>query len=232
MILLDIGNTHTRIAESRGRVVEILRTVPTAELAVEMIPSGRVAAASVAPWAAARLQSRQIDYIGADNCRNLIDFSLVASDTLGADRVANAVAVAEYYPLPALVVDCGSAITFELVDERRRFLGGAILPGRMLMRRALNTGTAQLPEVPLAEAPPERPGKNTAEAIRLGVDGGAIGMVREVGSRLMSGIEPRSVVLTGGDAAFFAPHFPGWQLAAPEFTLQGIRLAAGRTSAS
>ena len=226
MILLDIGNTHTRIAESRGDAVTILRTVPTAELVPEMIPPGEVAAASVAPWAAERLRSRRIEYIGARNCRGLIDFSLVAADTLGADRVANAVAAAECYPLPALVVDCGSAITFELVDARRRFLGGAILPGRVLMRRALNTGTAQLPEVPLADAPPERPGANTADAIRLGVDGGAIGMVREVADRLRSGIELATVVLTGGDAGFFAPHFPGWKLAAPEFTLQGIRLAA------
>ena len=141
-------------------------------------------------------------------------------------RSANAVAAAEYYPLPALVVDCGSAITFELVDARRRFLGGAILPGRLLMRKALNSGTAQLPEVPLAETPPELPGRNTGDAIRLGVDGGAIGMVREVAGRLSAGIGLASMVLTGGDAGFFAPHFPSWRVAAPEFTLQGIRLAA------
>lgn len=227
MILLDIGNTHTRIAESRGAAVKILRTVPTAELTAELIPQGEVAAASVAPWAAKRLQCRRIAFIGVGNCRALIDFSAVDSCTLGADRVANAVAAAEYYPLPALVVDCGSAITFELVDARRRFLGGAILPGRALMRAALNTGTAQLPEVPLAGALPERPGINTVEAIRLGVDGGVIGMVREVCSRLTSDIELRSIILTGGDAGFFAPHFSDWRLAAPEFTLQGIRLAAG-----
>ena len=228
MILLDIGNTHTRIAESRGDAVGILRIVPTAKLRAELIPAGEVAAASVAPWAAERLQSRKIDFIGAANCRNRIDFSLVASETLGADRVANAVAAAEFYPLPVLVVDCGSAITFELVDAHRRFLGGAILPGRMLMRKALNTETAQLPEVPLADAPPEHPGRNTVEAIRLGVDGGAVGMVREVAGRLSSGIELASVVLTGGDARFFAPHFPDWSVAAPEFTLQGIRLASSR----
>ena len=228
MILLDIGNTHTRIAESRNGAVEILRTVPTAELDAEMIPPDeKTAAASVVPWAAKRLQGRRIDYIGADNCRELIDFSPVDARTLGADRVANAVAAAEYYPLPALVADCGSAITFELIDDRRRFLGGAILPGRALMRAALNAGTAQLPEVPLGDTPPERPGINTVEAIRFGVDGGAIGMVREVCRRLTSALEPRSIILAGGDAAFFAPHFPEWRLAAPEFTLQGIRLAAG-----
>ena len=231
MILLDIGNTHTRIAASRGETVELLRTVPTAELRVELIPAGEIAAASVAPWAAERLTGREIEYISAKNCRNLIDFSLVAAETLGADRVANAVAAAEYYPLPALVVDCGSAITFELVDGRRRFLGGAILPGRALMRGALNTGTAQLPAVPLDDGIPEHPGRNTVEAIRLGVDGGAVGMVREVFRRLSGAADLRSVVLAGGDAAFFARFFPDWSVAAPEFTLQGIRLA-GRTSAS
>ena len=233
MILLDIGNTHTRIAESCGDAVKILRTVPTAELRPELIPPGVVAAASVAPWAAERLKGRCINYIGAANCGGLIDFSLTDAATLGADRVANAVAVAEYYPLPALVVDCGSAITFELVDARRRFLGGAILPGRALMRKALNTGTPQLPDVPLAGAVPEGPGRNTVEAIRLGVDGGAIGMVRELCRRLRSRcVDVRSVILAGGDAGFFAPHFPEWRVAAPEFTLQGIRIAARRTSAS
>lgn len=228
MILLDIGNTHTRIAESRGEAVRILRTVPTAELAAEMIPPGELAAASVAPWAAERLKGLCINYIGAANCRELIDFSLVDSATLGADRVANAVAAAEFYPLPALVVDCGSAITFELVDARRRFLGGAILPGRALMRKALNTGTAQLPEVPLDGGIPEHPGRNTVEAIRLGVDGGAVGMVREVCRRLSSGLEVRSIVLAGGDAAFFAQYFPEWSVAPEEFTLHGVRLAAGK----
>ena len=226
MLLLDIGNTHTRLARSEGEKIRLLDVFPTEKLTAELLPGDdAVAAASVCPAAAEKLKTRNVNFIGAGNCRNLVDFSAY-SGTIGADRVANAVAVAEYYPLPALVVDCGSAITFELVDERRRFLGGAILPGRALMRKALNAGTAQLPAVPLDDGIPEHPGRNTQEAIRLGVDGGAIGMVREVSRRLMAGLELQSVVLAGGDAAFFAPHFPDWSVAAPEFTLQGIRLAS------
>ena len=227
MFLLDIGNTHTRIAQSDGAAIRILRTLPTAMLSAADLPRGeRIAAASVAPRAAARLSPLEIEFITAGNCGNLIDFGCVDASTLGADRVANAVAAAEFYELPALVVDCGSAITCELVDEKRRFLGGAIAPGRQLQRTALHSGTAQLPEVDFTAAISDRPGRNTAEAIRLGVDAGAVGMVRELAGRMGDAVRLRTIVLAGGDAGFFAPNFPEWRVAEPEFTLQGVRLAA------
>ena len=227
MILLDIGNTHTRIARSEGAAIRILRTLATAELSAADLPDDeRIAAASVVPQAAEQLRSREVEFITATNCGNLVDFSAVDAAKLGADRVANAIAAAEFYELPALVIDCGSAITCELVDERRRFLGGAIAPGRMLQRRALCAGTAQLPEVALAETPPTGTGRTTDEAIRLGVDAGAVGMVRELARRMGNAAKLRSVVLTGGDAGFFAREFPEWSVAREDFTLQGVRLAA------
>ena len=227
MILLDIGNTHTRLGRSSAGSVRILETIPTAELTAERLPEGEaVAAASVCPEAAERLKSRKIRFIGADDCRNLIDFSAY-DGVIGADRVANAVAAAEYYPLPALVIDCGSAITCELVSADRKFAGGAIAPGRALMRATLRSGTAQLPEIEMAPRLPSGPGLGTVEAIRWGVDAGALGMVRELHARFARLYEPRSVILAGGDAEFFAAEFPDWLLAPPEFTLQGVRLAAG-----
>ena len=227
MILLDIGNTHTRIACSNGAEIRLLRRLPTAELSPELIPEGEAAAASVCPWAAERLRGRGINFIGARTCCSRVDFSQVDASTLGADRVANAVAAAEFHPLPALVIDCGSAISCELVDAERRFLGGAIAPGRRLMRMALCSGTAQLPEVALSRSRPERPGCNTAEAIQLGVDAGAVGLIRELYGVLSRGIGLASVILAGGDRDFFAAYFPEWTVAPPEFTLQGVRLAAG-----
>ena len=227
MILLDIGNTHTRIARSCGAEIRVLRTIATAELTADDLPEGeRIAAVSVVPQAAERLKQRGVEFITAEHCGGLIDFSLVDAVALGADRAANAIAAAEFYELPALVVDCGSAITCELVDEKRRFLGGAIAPGRMLQRMALHAGTAQLPEIALAAAPPTGTGRTTAEAISLGVDAGAVGMVREL-ARIMGGAAKiRTVVLTGGDAGFFSPEFPDWRVAPKEFTLHGVRLAA------
>ena len=229
MILLDIGNTHPRIAQSRGAEIRILRTLPTAELSLDDLPRDeRIAAVSVVPQAAERLAALRVEFVTAENCGNLIDFSLVDASTLGADRAANAIAAAEFYELPVLVVDCGSAITCELVDERRRFLGGAIAPGRLLQRRALHTGTAQLPEVALAADAPTALGRTTAEAIRLGVDAGAIGMVRELARRMGNAAELRSIILTGGDAGFFAAAEPTWSVAPEDFTLRGVLLAAGK----
>jgi len=229
LLLLDIGNTHTRIARSDGNAIRLLRILPTAELTAADLPEeSPVAAASVEPRAAERLSARKIGFVTAENCGGLIDFSQVDGSTLGADRVANAVAAVELYPLPALVIDCGSAITCELVDERRRFLGGAIAPGRGLQRRILHTGTAQLPEAELAAAVTFRPGRTTLEAIRLGVDAGALGMVRELAEVMRKSLPLRSVILTGGDAGFFARHFPEWSVAPEDFTLRGVLLAAKR----
>jgi len=227
LILLDIGNTHTRIARCEGAAIRILRTLPTAELSAADLPDGeRVAAASVVPAAAARIALRGVMFVTATNCGNIVDFSLVDAAALGADRAANAIAAAELYELPALVVDCGSAITCELVDENRRFLGGAIAPGRMLQRRALHAGTAQLPEIALATAPPTGTGRTTDEAIRLGVDAGAVGMVRELARIMGKAVKLRTVILAGGDAGFFASAFPEWTEAPADFTLRGVRLAA------
>ena len=227
MILLDIGNTHTRIARSDGATIRILRTLATAELSAAELPENeRIAAASVVPQAAKRLAGRNVEFITAKNCGGLIDFSAVDATTLGADRVANAIAAAEFYELPVLVIDCGSAITCELVDEGKKFLGGAIAPGRMLQRRALHVGTAQLPEVPLAKTLPTGPGRTTATAIALGVDAGAVGTVRELVRVMGKAANLRTVILTGGDAKFFAAAFPEWQVAPEDFTLQGVRLAA------
>lgn len=226
MFLLDIGNTHTRLAESSGAEIRIIGTVATADLTLDSLPlTGDIAAASVDPSASGRLSGRGINFITADNCGKLVDFSTYRG-VIGADRVANVIAAAEFYELPALVIDCGSAITCEMVDDCRRFRGGAIAPGRMLMRNALGNGTAQLPDVEISSKLPETPGLGTVDAIRWGVDGGALGIIRELSERFSRELDFRSVILTGGDAGFFAEFFPDWQIAPDDFTLQGIRLAA------
>lgn len=225
--LLNIGNTHSEIAEFHGEVIRLTAKIPTAELSAEHLPAGKFIAASVVPDVAAKLAGRDIEYISSANCRNLIDFSHVDASTLGADRVANCVALGHYFPLPGVVIDFGTAITFEIVDADRIFRGGAICPGRQLMRQALHQGTAQLPKIPLSQGFPPLPGVNTASAIALGVDGGAVGMVKELLRRIRAKFALKSIVAVGGDAAFFLPELPE-AISGPEFfTLQGIRLAGG-----
>ena len=226
LTLLNIGNTHAQPAIWHDGYLELLPRIPTSELTWERLPQEYpVAAASVVPKASARLAGHGIYFLSAYDCGGLIDFSRVDPTTLGADRVANAIAAAEFYPLPALVVDCGTAITIEIVDERRRFLGGAIAPGRRLMRRALFEGTAQLPEIPFSQELPEEPGRNTVEAIRFGVDRGAVGLVRELVAASLRSCGIVSCLAAGGDAGFYAAALPELKAVESDFTLHGIRLA-------
>ncbi|MBO7327640.1 MAG: type III pantothenate kinase [Lentisphaeria bacterium] len=222
--VLDIGNTFTRIATWNGGVFVDLRRLPTGELPVGKGEFHRIAAC-VCPEEKERLKDSGIEFISALNQASKVDFSLVDCSTLGGDRVANAIAAAELYSLPAAVIDCGTAITLEVVDERCRFAGGAIAPGRKLLRKALASGTAQLPEIAVDNRIPENIGCNTVDAIRFGVDAGAVGVVREWLSVLQKKYSDLTVILTGGDAAFFAPAFPEAIIADEYFTLNGIRLA-------
>lgn len=231
VVVLNIGNTYSRAALWDGIRFELLPRIETARLTTESLPAGLpVIAATVVPEVKERLAGLEIRYIDARNCGGRVDFTRIDCSTLGADRVANAIALAEFHPLPAIAVDCGTAITLEIVDAGRVFRGGAIAPGRRLMRRALAAGTAQLPEIPLSNELPELAGNGTAESIRFGIDRGAAGLVRELveaAARPFGGIAATTIVGTGGDASFFAAALPFIQLAPEEFTFHGIRLAGG-----
>ena len=224
--LLDIGNSFTRIALWDGTGIRDLRRIATADFSGTDTALPKIAAC-VCPEVRAKLEGAGIEFISALNQRSRVDFSAVDRTTLGADRVANAVALAALFPLPGAVVDCGTALTLELVDDRFRFRGGAIAPGRQLMRDSLRRGTAQLPDLPLAGAMPGLPGCNTRDAMTFGIDRGMVGMIREMLAQAEKIMPLRSVVFVGGDAAFFAGEFPEATLADETFTLTGIRIAGG-----
>ncbi len=223
-LLLNVGNTFTEIAQSDGKTIELIQRISTAEFSVAQLPSGvPVFAASVVPAVTRQLENAGAFCLNSENAGHLVDFTKVDTSTLGADRVANALALALFYPLPAIAVDCGTAITLELVDENRVFRGGAIAPGRKLMRRALSEGTAQLPEVPLSGVCPSLPGNGTVESIRFGVDCGAVGMVKELIMKAIRYFEKNdgevTVILTGGDAPFFSAALPQYPQAPKNLTL-------------
>ena len=238
LLLLNIGNTHTQVALSRapGRV-RLLGTVATADLKPGRLPAllARhrrlpVLAACVVPRVRRLLaeQGLRVTWLSAKLDLGL-DFSGVDSRTVGADRVANAVAAAAELPLPAVVLDCGTAVTTVVVDRRRRFLGGAIMPGRRLARAALAQGTGQLPLVALTPRAGRALGRNTVEAIRAGVDQGVLGAAARLATLARQQFRsPLSVVAVGGDRRFFASQLDGVALGPPDFTLRGLAHAAAR----
>ena len=229
ILLCNIGNTHTTCCLWNGSRMNKLFSVETGSFDISMLPHGiPVAAACVVPEVHRKLESkRDIFWVSSSNCSDKLDFSLVNASTLGADRVANAVALTESVPLPALVVDCGTAVTIEIVDENRCFRGGAIAPGRLLMRKALFNGTAQLPDIPLSDSAPESAGVDTLTSMCFGIDRGAVGLVRQLIACCCAQYGIRRCIATGGDADFFLNAVPELEKADEFFTFHGIRIAYG-----
>jgi type III pantothenate kinase len=225
LFVMNIGNTNTQTAVWDGTCLSELRTCPTASLEVSMIRSAMpAAAASVVPEARRKLSECGIFWLGAE-MRTGLDTSAMDMSTVGADRLANAVYLAERAQgRPAVCLDFGTAVTLEMVDGKKRFLGGAIAPGRMLLRRSLNQYTAQLPLIPMYDEPPSGTGLNTLDAIRMGVDGGAVGIARELLARagaVFGGETPMAFGI-GGDAGFFCRVIRELIYGGDDFTLRGV----------
>ncbi len=134
-----------------------------------------------------------------------LTFVIPAPERLGQDRIADAAAAAAAYPLPLLTVDLGTATTCNLVDAEKRFLGGIILPGVQTGLRALNAGTAQLPNIaPDAAAPVI--GADTAAALSSGAIHGTAAMLDGLADRVEAELgAPLTVVATGGLAPAILP---------------------------
>jgi len=226
--VVNIGNTNTEYAVFENDRIGEVASCPTASFEKSMIPSGLpVAFASVVPEKNSVFDGIDTFRLSA-KAKTGLDFSKVDTSTIGADRVANAVAMAFCEKLPAVCIDCGTAITFEIVSEKKEFLGGAILPGRMLQRKALHDHTAQLPLVPLCNSiDGVSAGRCTVEAIRWGTEAGCVGAVKELLSRVANNFpgEDLTVIATGGDSEFFKREIPGLAIRDNKYTLYGIAKA-------
>jgi len=152
---------------------------------------------------------------------------------LGADRIANMVAFTHRYPSPGIVVDCGTAISIDLVDASGAYVGGVIAPGIVTSSEALRAVTARLPRVELVQ--PQRVlGRSTVEALQSGIVYGFAGLIDGVVSRLSGELSDSdadmTVVLTGGSAAVVAGALTTKTVADPWLTLHGLHLIAQRNA--
>lgn len=146
--------------------------------------------------------------------------------SIGADRLANAAAVAELYGWPAIVVDFGTAVTFDVVSEQRMFIGGVIAPGLEAMTNFLYQKTALLPRLSLKE-PHHVVGKSTLEAMRSGAVFGYRGLVREILAQIKAeqfSHKKVAIVGTGGYARLIASQLPEMVVIHPDLTLEGLRI--------
>lgn len=228
-LLVNINNTNTSFALANSR--RILRVVKMPTVSVREIPfvggdvSG-IVLSSVVPAMAKRVR-RTLPLrplvVSAD-----IDLGIGVryprKKQIGADRLANAVAVAELYGAPAIVVDFGTAVTFDIVNSRSEYVGGVIAPGLASVTEYLYQRTALLPRITLAE-PKSVIGKSTVDAMRVGAVIGYRGLVKEILHALKRehGMRQAMVVATGGYGDLMAEKIPEIEHVNPLLTLEGLR---------
>ncbi len=154
----------------------------------------------------------------------IIKLKVEKPQKVGADRIADAIAGFFIYGGPLLVIDFGTAITFNLVSKKGEFLGGAIAPGPELAVKALSEKTALLPKVKL-ELPKSVIGKNTQEAIKAGVALGFIDLVNGLISRFKREHSNLKIIATGGWGEFFKEQVPAIEVYDPCLALRGLQIA-------
>jgi type III pantothenate kinase len=145
------------------------------------------------------------------------------SREVGADRVVNAAAAYRLYGGPAIVIDMGTATTFDVVSKEGDYLGGAITAGMEVAAEALFLRAAKLPRVELVR-PKHAIGKNSVTAIQSGIVFGYIGLIESLVARICEELgEKARVIATGGYAELIAKETPVIEVVNPHLTLLGLR---------
>ncbi len=242
LLLFDIGNTHTHLGLASGKQVVRQTNLPTADWfsgsaerrVLGFVGNRRVTGAavcSVVPRATPRAR-RTVTRRWKLSCLELTPLTLrgVGVDyprpqTIGPDRLANAVAARDRFGAPVVVVDFGTAVTFDVVNREGNYIGGIIAPGLAVMTDYLHEKTALLPRIKIREIESAL-GKSTEEAMLVGAVHGYRGLIRELIHELKRELKARRlpVVATGGYGELIASKLPEITAVDPLLTLDGLRL--------
>ncbi len=160
--------------------------------------------------------------VGDDGVELGLEVLLDRPEEVGADRLVNAVAAHKFYKGPLIVIDFGTATTFDVIDAAGNYCGGAIAPGINLSLEALHMAAAKLPRVAIGK-PRQVIGKATVPAMQSGIFWGYIGLIEGLVKRIEDEFGSRMlVVATGGLAPLFAESTPVIQQLDPDLTLRGL----------
>jgi len=144
---------------------------------------------------------------------------------VGADRIVNAIAAYHKYPKSLIVIDFGTATTFDVISEKGEYLGGAISPGLIVASDALFSMTSKLPKVELFEEPRAVIGKDTAESLQSGIIFGYSGLVDGIVDRIKDELETvPKVIATGGLSGLMKNMADSIESIEPSLTLEGLLL--------
>jgi type III pantothenate kinase len=235
-LLIDNSNSFTKFALASRTALHATRKLRTREVDRRTLPKmlrgwrfKSVIMCSVVPEKGALLAKQ----LGAHpfisvNARTRLGIGIDYPNPrmIGADRLANAVSASHFFGAPAVVVDFGTAVTFDIISREQKYIGGVIAPGLEAMTDYLHQRTALLPTITLRE-PPGPIGKTTRHAMLAGAVYGYRGLVREILAQIRSEIGRAKIVATGGYADLIAHGVREISEVREHLTLEGLRLIAG-----
>lgn len=257
LFVIDVGNSHTvtglydderlvgkwRLKSDRNQTDDELAIQYHTLFSMEGINTGDISGvvlASVVPtletaWILCSRKhffghlTEQMLVVSNTNVADMISIRLPNPGEVGADRLVNAIAAYQKHQCNLVVVDFGTAITFDCVNAQCEYLGGAIVPGIAISLEALATKTAKLPHIDVSEAPAGIIGTSTVEAMKSGIlhGYGALldGMIAGIRKELITPDEIRmKVVATGGMASLIAPYCSAIDHIDHLLTLEGLKI--------
>ncbi len=229
--VIDISNSFTKYALATSRGLGTVSKIPTRHVSKAwaktlLKTSSHAVLSSVVPNKGDRVKSvfgKGCFAIQGDRPVGLkIDYP--RKGQIGADRLANAVAALSQYGAPVIVLDFGTAVTFDVVNDQKAYCGGVIAPGLNAMTDYLHERTALLPRIKL-RSPRRAIGKSTEEAMLAGAVYGYRGLVREILAALKKELHGKpSVVATGGQAELVTRGMCEIDSVNPLLTLEGLRI--------
>ena len=231
-LIIDIGNTATKLAVFQSDKMIIVQTVATTELVAEVeklvekfskIKQGLLSSVKI------------IDNLDLERLQNLLPITILEVSlqmpfkncydtplTLGVDRLALMAAAVDQYPKSnVLVIDAGSCITYDFMDANQNYLGGAISPGLEMRYKSLEAFTSNLPL--LQKTVPNQPiGSSTEASIHSGILYGILYEIEGAIKAYQNKFPDLTVILTGGDADFLCKQFKISIFAHSNFLLEGL----------
>jgi type III pantothenate kinase len=241
LLLIDVGNTRTKWATSDARgKIHLAGDIPTKDVTTkwattlaQKIPRNQVIMASVVPKVGSAFRSafkERLIEVTSTLPELGFCFHYPKPAELGADRLAAAVAVHARGEFPAIIVACGTATAFTVLDAKGRLCGGAIAPGLEAQLTALLGATSQLPATSM-KPPRSALGKSTQDAIRAGVmisfQGGVKEIIEQLGEALPARVELH-VFLTGGNARHLVEQLQTPFKLRPLLVFEGLHIIGSR----